>query len=274
MAIANFSIFNSCSGNACGGTYSTDRYGGTCDPDGCDFNSYRMGDTTFYGPGMTVNTNSVFTVVTQFLTTTGTASGTMNQIKRFYVQNGVVIPNSESTISGITGNSVTETYCTETKSVFNNTDSWDEHGGFTSMTAAMNDGMVLVMSLWDDYYANMLWLDSDYPTTANPATPGIARGTCSTSSGVPATIESSDSSAYVVYSNIKVGAINSTFSAGTTTGGTTTTLKTSTTSPSGSSSTGTAAHYAQCGGTGYTGPTTCASPYTCTYSNPWYSQCL
>jgi cellulose 1,4-beta-cellobiosidase len=279
------SVSTRCDGNACGGTYSTDRYGGTCDPDGCDFNSYRMGDTSFYGPGLTVNTNSVFTVVTQFLTSTGTASGTMNQIKRFYVQDGVVIPNSESTIAGITGNSITESFCTEQKTVFNNTNTWDEHGGWTSMTAAMNDGMVLVMSLWDDYYADMLWLDSDYPTTANPATPGIARGTCSTSSGVPATIESSESGSYVIYSNIRVGAINSTFSGTTSTGGsgttsatsatTATTLKTSTTTTSsGSSSTGTAAHWAQCGGEGYTGPTTCASPYTCTYSNPWYSQCL
>lgn len=31
--------------------------------------------------------------------------------------------------------------------------------------------------------------------------------------------------------------------------------------------------YGQCGGTGWTGPTTCASG-TCTYGNPWYSQCL
>lgn len=27
-------------------------------------------------------------------------------------------------------------------------------------------------------------------------------------------------------------------------------------------------------GTGYTGSTTCASPYTCTYSSQYYSQCL
>ncbi|KAI0346020.1 hypothetical protein BDW22DRAFT_940393 [Trametopsis cervina] len=34
-------------------------------------------------------------------------------------------------------------------------------------------------------------------------------------------------------------------------------------------------HYGQCGGTGYTGPTTCASPYTCTaISAPYYYQCL
>jgi len=32
--------------------------------------------------------------------------------------------------------------------------------------------------------------------------------------------------------------------------------------------------YGQCGGTGYTGPTTCIAGSVCTYSNPYYSQCL
>jgi hypothetical protein len=32
--------------------------------------------------------------------------------------------------------------------------------------------------------------------------------------------------------------------------------------------------WGQCGGTGWTGATTCVSGYTCTYSNPYYSQCL
>ncbi|EKM58977.1 glycoside hydrolase family 61 protein, partial [Phanerochaete carnosa HHB-10118-sp] len=36
----------------------------------------------------------------------------------------------------------------------------------------------------------------------------------------------------------------------------------------------TVAHYGQCGGQGYTGSTVCAAPYTCTVSNPYYSQCL
>lgn len=53
---------HSCNGDACGGTYSADRYAGDCDPDGCDFNSYRQGNTSFYGPGKTVNTNSKITV--------------------------------------------------------------------------------------------------------------------------------------------------------------------------------------------------------------------
>lgn len=32
--------------------------------------------------------------------------------------------------------------------------------------------------------------------------------------------------------------------------------------------------WGQCGGTGWTGPTTCVSGYVCTYSNEWYSQCI
>jgi len=37
----------------------------------------------------------------------------------------------------------------------------------------------------------------------------------------------------------------------------------------------TASHWAQCGGTGFSGPTVCASPFTCTaVSPPYYYQCL
>ncbi|ORY58241.1 uncharacterized protein BCR38DRAFT_78771 [Pseudomassariella vexata] len=35
-----------------------------------------------------------------------------------------------------------------------------------------------------------------------------------------------------------------------------------------------AAAYAQCGGTGFTGSTTCVSGYTCTVQNSYYSQCI
>ncbi|KAG8729473.1 hypothetical protein FRC10_003881, partial [Ceratobasidium sp. 414] len=41
-----------------------------------------------------------------------------------------------------------------------------------------------------------------------------------------------------------------------------------------SAASGGAAHYAQCGGIGWTGATTCVSPYTCTVLNAHYSQCL
>ncbi|KAK3937770.1 Exoglucanase 1 [Diplogelasinospora grovesii] len=261
-----------CTDNTCGGTYSANRYGGDCDPDGCDFNSYRNGNTSFYGPGKIVDTNKVITVVTQFLTD---SSGSLSEIKRFYVQNGVLIPNSVSNIAGVSGNSLTAAYCPAEHTAFNETDYFTQRGGWSSMTSAFKTGMVLVMSLWDDHYANMLWLDSTYPTTST--TPGAVRGSCSTSSGVPSDVEASSASAKVVYSNIKFGAINSTYTytkvaggSGSGSGSTTTTTTTST----GSTSTGTAAHYGQCGGTGWTGPTTCASGYTCTVLNSYYSQCL
>jgi hypothetical protein len=45
---------------------------------------------------------------------------------------------------------------------------------------------------------------------------------------------------------------------------------TSTSPPSGQ----TQVHWGQCGGIGWTGPTVCASPYACQFSNPYYSQCL
>nr|OQO27948.1 hypothetical protein B0A51_03793 [Rachicladosporium sp. CCFEE 5018] len=61
----------------------------------------------------------------------------------------------------------------------------------------------------------------------------------------------------------------------------TTTLVTSTktttaaaTTTSKASTGGTVAQYGQCGGSGYTGPTTCASPYTCKANGAYYSQCV
>jgi cellulose 1,4-beta-cellobiosidase len=78
---------------------------GTCDQAGCDFNSFRMGDTSFYGPGLTVDTKQKITVVTQFV------GSPISQINRFYVQNGNVIPNSQSTVAGVTGNSISDSFC-------------------------------------------------------------------------------------------------------------------------------------------------------------------
>jgi hypothetical protein len=83
-----------------------DAEAGICDQDGCGFNSYRMGDQTFFGPGRTIDTTKKFTVVTQFITDTGTASGTLSEIRRIYIQNGVVYQNSQSKIFGVAGNSV------------------------------------------------------------------------------------------------------------------------------------------------------------------------
>jgi len=59
----------------------------------------------------------------------------------------------------------------------------------------------------------------------------------------------------------------------TTTTPTTSSRTTSTTTTSATSGTG-AAHWGQCGGIGWSGPTTCVSPYTCQVLNSYYSQCL
>ena len=45
-------------------------------------------------------------------------------------------------------------------------------------------------------------------------------------------------------------------------------------SSSASSATGTQTHWNQCGGIGYSGPTQCQPPYSCSSQNAWYSQCL
>ena len=170
-----------------------------------------MGDTTFYGPGMTVDTTKKITVVTQFVTEDGTDTSTLSEIRRFYVQNGVVIPNSQSTIAGVSGNSITTEFCEDQKTAFGDTNTFQSLGGLAQLGKAFQQGMVLVLSIWDDYAVNMLWLDSDYPTTANPSSPGVGRGTCSTSSGVPSQVEASGTNIKVTYSNIKVGTLNSTF---------------------------------------------------------------
>jgi len=200
-----------CNGTACGA--GANRYDGWCDHDGCDFNSYRMNDKTYYGQGMTVDTSQPFTVVTQYFTTDNTSSGDLSEIRRLYIQNGQVIQNSKTNFSGLsnTYDSITDDFCTDQKSLFGDPDDFGEMGGLKVMGEALDRGMVLVMSLWDDYAAYMLWLDSDYPTIAPPTQPGVPRGSCSISSGRPSDVENNDPNSYVKFSNIKWGDIGSTY---------------------------------------------------------------
>ncbi|KAF7303395.1 Glucanase [Mycena indigotica] len=199
---------STCTGTACSAPNVTS---GTCDQAGCDFNSYRMGVTNFYGPGMTIDTTKKITVVTQFI------GSPINQIKRFYVQNGVVHGNSNSTISGVTGNSLTDSFCAAQKTAFGDTNTFQQKGGMARISQAASAGMVLVMSIWDDHAANMLWLDAPYPPNKSASSPGVTRGTCSPSSGQPSQLENSGSNIQVTFSNIKFGPIGSTFAQGSAT---------------------------------------------------------
>nr|ADG63073.1 cellulase [Pyrocystis lunula] len=198
-----------CDGVTCGD--ADQRYDGICDKDGCDYNSYRLGDRDYYGPGpgFTVDTSKPFSVVTQF---DGTDSGDLAEIKRFYVQGGQVVPNSESSILGRnSGNSVTDSLCAKQKTKFGDLDDFTRKGGLAEMGAALDRGMVLVLSLWDDAAVNMLWLDSAYPTDQPKTTPGVLRGPCpGGKQSTPEYLRSTYPDAQVEFSYIKVGTINST----------------------------------------------------------------
>jgi cellulose 1,4-beta-cellobiosidase len=91
---------DSTQGTDCG--VDDDRYKAECDKDGCDFATFRNGDETFYGPGsqFTVDTTKPFTVITQFVTDDGTDNGTVNEIRRKYVQGGQTIETPSITLNG------------------------------------------------------------------------------------------------------------------------------------------------------------------------------
>merc|ERR1712087_207882 len=140
---------------------------------------------------MGVDSEKPVQVVTQFITSDGTDNGDLIQVRRIYVQNGHVIQNSNSTIPGIQGNSLTESFCQAQKRVFADPDDHTAKGGLKAMGDAMDRGLVLTLSIWDDGATEMRWLDSNFPLNLRSKYPGAS----------------------VSYTNIKVGTIGSTFSA-------------------------------------------------------------
>ncbi|GAM37231.1 endo-1,4-beta-xylanase Xyl10A [Talaromyces pinophilus] len=80
---------------------------------------------------------------------------------------------------------------------------------------------------------------------------------------------------YGILAGLQSGTGSSSSTSSTTLTTTTTpTTASSTTSTTSTSATSGAAHWGQCGGIGWSGPTICVSPYTCQVLNPYYSQCL
>jgi hypothetical protein len=107
----------------------------------------------------------------------------------------------------------------------------------------------------EDYYWSGVYVEQA-PITTSIA--GPAAGSAPSGSGSSTTASSTTTR-------------STTTSSSSTSQSSTTTSNTSTAS---SPATSGAAHYAQCGGTGWTGPTTCAGGFTCTALNSYYSQCL
>jgi len=251
-----------CAGTKCGG--GGERYAGVCDKDGCDINPYRVGNRDFYGPGsgFTINSNKKMTVVTQFITADGTDTGKLTEIRRKWVQDGVVIDNKEVNIPGLEGNSITDSYCAAQKSIFGDPKSYQTNGGLAAMGESLSRGHVLVMSLWADHSAQMLWLDGNWPLDKPATDPGVARGTCATTSGNADDLIKSVPNSKVTYSNIKFGPIGSTFRSigGSTPSGTTAASYSSTTATPAADTTTT--YYSSSSTTA-----TPAAPTTTTYSS-------
>jgi cellulose 1,4-beta-cellobiosidase len=199
-----------CSGTDCGDN-GPDRFKGLCDKNGCDMQSYRLGTKDFWGPGgnFKVDSTKPVTVTTQFITEDGSDNGKLTEVKQFYTQNGQTIEHQMYTVNGNKHDTITDEFCADWVAETQDGTNFLDKGGMTAMGDAMEKGVVLVMSMWDDHYANMLWLDSTYPVDSTD--PGAARGTCSTSSGVPADVESAQgSTAKVKFSDIRFGPIGST----------------------------------------------------------------
>merc|ERR1711943_155456 len=187
-----------------------DRFKGVCDKNGCDINAYRLGVHNFFGPGsdFQVDSTKPVQVTTQFITDDGSDHGKLTEVKQFYTQNGETIEHPIYSVNGNTYNDISDDYCNNWVATTKDGTNFEEKGGLGAVEKAIDAGVVLVMSLWDDHFANMLWLDSTYPVGSTD--PGTLRGYCSAESGVPADVEVDQASAHVIFSDIKFGPIGST----------------------------------------------------------------
>ncbi|KAI1491198.1 family 7 glycosyl hydrolase [Biscogniauxia mediterranea] len=183
-----------CAGGECGAL-------GVCSKSGCEYNTYRLGNKTFYGGGgdATVDTTRPFTVTTQFLTNTGDAAAgaILNEIRRLYVQDGRVIANAAVADPYMPpGDSIKMSHCQASVA-----GTFENLGGLRQMGQALDRGMVLVGRIWNDDAAFMNWLDA-----------GDA-GPCSATEGDPRLIAENHADTQVAFSNIRWGDLGSTYTA-------------------------------------------------------------
>ena len=191
-----------------------DRYGGVCDKDGGAYNPYRLLAREYYGFGseFVVDSSQPLTVVTQFITSDGTDSGDLVEIRRLYVQNGNVIQNAQVGYEEIGDyDSSSDAYISDYKAFFGENNDHANKGGMRQLGQAFDRGVVLSFSIWDDASGHMLWMDSINPPDADPNTPGVANGPCPPDGGIPSELQEQYPDTYVTFSNIKIGTIGSTY---------------------------------------------------------------
>merc|ERR1712000_479711 len=127
--------------------------------------AYRLGNKKFFGPGsdFQIDSTKPVTVTTQFITNDGTDHGKLTDVKQFYTQNGKTVEHPSYTVNGNQHKTITDDFCKDWVAETQDGTNFLDKGGLGAMEKAIDAGVVLVMSLWDDHYANMLWLDSIYP---------------------------------------------------------------------------------------------------------------
>ncbi|KAK8005537.1 hypothetical protein PG990_011574 [Apiospora arundinis] len=178
----------------CTGVECSDGEQGLCRKSGCGLNPYKTVGPNFYGPDKTVDTKRPFTVVTQFPTTqeansTTTGGGkVLSEIRRVYIQDGQAISEAKTTM--------TAAFCTESDK--KDKKNFDRHGGLKAAGEALDRGMVLIFSLWNDEKTYMNWLDSG------------SAGPCGPTDGTPEKILAANPNVSVTFSNLRWGDIGST----------------------------------------------------------------
>jgi len=277
--------------NECGGfpNEKAYRYKGFCDKDGCDFNSFRNGEPEYFGKELDVDSEKPMTIVTQWITDDGTDDGELAEIRRLYVQDGKVIKNSVA--SALPGkdkkdDSITEQYCDAQKKAFGDPNEHKKKGGLKAMGEALDRGVVLVVSLWDDKLTRMRWLDS---YSGNKSKPGKSRGPCKRSAGDVDRLRNEHGGDTVSYTNFMFGELDTTYTAGSASKPEAKKLewKTESAQPAwgpvqdGSAqpaaqpapAPGPGAAFSQCGGKTWGGDTKCQPGCKCVANGDFYSQC-
>merc|ERR1711939_904199 len=143
-----------CHGDEECGTPDGDRFRAVSDRNGCDVNPNRFNHTDFYGrgSGFKIDTTKPFTVVTQFHDEDEELSVTQH-----YIQGGKKIEHP---------------------------DYLGKKGGMKSVRGALDRGVTLVLSMWDDIDVHMNWLDSVMDGD-DVSKPGKYRGPCDPTLGDP-----------------------------------------------------------------------------------------
>merc|ERR1711988_1460209 len=99
--------------------------------------------------------------------------------------------------------------CADKKKEFGDRDSFTEKGGMKKLSGALERGMVLVMSMWDDIEFDMNWLDS-YMHGQDPSKPGVLRGTCDPKDGDAKTLREKYPDSDYTITHVKWGDIGTT----------------------------------------------------------------